>query len=151
MVNSISQRDVRYIKFPTDHRGFEDLCSRIYADIYHSPGTRRYGRHGQKQSGLDILLHDYRRAVANKQRGIVFVQCKYTEKEDLSFSELRDDTLTAASLVRSHSTYEGVYLFIVATTAQNDSKLHAKLQELKQEHRYAIGISGGFPEFEYSR
>ncbi|WCM20075.1 hypothetical protein NDK50_00920 [Paraburkholderia bryophila] len=140
MTNKVVHRDERFIQLPTNQEDFEKLCVRIYGEMFHDPGARRYGRPGQGQQGLDILVHDFRRSPVEKRQGMVFVQCKYTEKDELPFSKLESDAREARALVESHEAYEGVYLFIVATTAKNSATLHAKLQTLQAEERLPFEI-----------
>ncbi|UVE66928.1 hypothetical protein L2Y90_07400 [Burkholderia pyrrocinia] len=140
MTNKVDHRDEQFISLPTNQADFENLCVRIYGEMFHDPGARRYGRPGQVQQGLDILVHDFRRSPVEKRQGLVFVQCKYTEKDELSFSKIESDAREARGLVESHEAYKGVYLFIVATTAKNSSTLHANLQKLQATERFPFEI-----------
>lgn len=140
LTNQARFREARYIPRSSNSTDFETMCQHVYGEQFHSTGVRLYGRPGQYQSGLDILFHDFRKAPVSKGQGMVLVQCKYTTQDELKISKVEADVLSALSLIRSDKGYEGVYLFIVATNALNDTKLHDALQELMDTHHLPFNI-----------
>ncbi|WP_152385583.1 hypothetical protein [Achromobacter sp. GbtcB20] len=130
MTTQANKREARYIPHPKNEHDFEIMCLDIYEEVYHS--SRLFGRRGQWQQGLDILLNDYRAIPINKRGGRVFVQCKFTLTCP-RLSKIKADVLAAAEKIKGADHYAGVYLFIVATNAENDSHLHDALQEFQHQ------------------
>lgn len=134
----VNSRDAGLIHKPRNWDQWENMCAKIYGDFFYS-SARRFGRHGQNQEGLDILVHDFR-GTPGKGAGMVFVQCKYVENGKLDFSTVEGDVLRARNKIRDKRDYEAVYLYIVATNANNDVKLHNSLQALKTEEDLPFAI-----------
>lgn len=138
MTSKAHFRDVQYIPQAKNWDSFQNMCLHVYEELYHS--SRLYGRHGQIQHGLDILLNDYRAAPINKHKGMVFVQCKYTSKDELAFAAVKDDVLAARDKIMTSEDYAGVYLYIVVTNTKNDVNLHDNLQKLKVQEGLSFEI-----------
>lgn len=41
---------------PKDDSAFEDMCARVYAEVFGDPLTKINGRQGQAQSGVDVFV-----------------------------------------------------------------------------------------------
>lgn len=128
MTTQANYRDIRYIPPPKSEQDFEHMCVHIYEERYHS--SRLFGRDGQPQQGVDIILNDYRSVLDNKHGGRVFVQCKFTTTK-LNYNKIKLDVLAAKEKVENEIYYKGVYFFILATNAANDKALHDMLQKLQ--------------------
>ncbi|MFJ1300078.1 hypothetical protein ACILG0_08925 [Pseudomonadota bacterium AL_CKDN230030165-1A_HGKHYDSX7] len=137
MTTQADRRQARYIPHPRNQLDLELMCLHIYEELYHS--SRLFGRSGQWQQGLDILLNDYRAADMNKRGGRVFVQCKFT-MADLDAGKIKQDVLKAKEKIETSKHYAGVYLFILATNAENNARLHDKLQEFQLEEKLPFEI-----------
>lgn len=129
MTSKADLRDVKHIPQAKNWDSFQNMCLHVYEEFYYN--SRLYGRHGQNQYGLDILLNDYRAAPINKYKGMVFIQCKHTSNAELAFADVKPDVMAARDKVMTCEDYAGVYLFIVVTNTKNDVKLHDSLQRLK--------------------
>ncbi len=46
------------IPLPSTEQDFESMCSHIFGKLYSCTLPAMYGRRGQKQYGLDILIHE---------------------------------------------------------------------------------------------
>jgi hypothetical protein len=77
---------------------FEDLCKKLFGEVWNCPHIKRHGRNGQPQSGVDIYGKPKGRM---KYSGI---QCKgkdnFLEKE-LTKKEI-DEEIFAIVCVRTH-------------------------------------------------
>lgn len=131
MSTQAETRDIRHIPRPRNSAEFEKMCVNIYLETYHSPGARRYGRSGEAQSGIDIIFADFRKHAPRSSQGLVFVQCKHSETNGPNFKSVLEDVKAAAELISSSHRYQGIYLFILATSGENSVKLHDKLEDLK--------------------
>jgi hypothetical protein len=120
----------KHVREPANEDDFEDMCADIYGEVYCDPGARRNGRRGGKQYGRDIFVTDWSRR-NNGHVGRVWVQCKHTEKEKVEVAKVIKDIVQAADLARSDPAYDGVYLFIVATAATDNARLHTEVESLK--------------------
>ena len=140
MDTKASRRKYEYITHPMDDKAFEQMCQHIYSESYHSPGIRLFGRRGQGQNGIDILLNDYNRNSRKSNCGMVLVQCKETKKDELAFADLYEDIEAVEALKKVRPEYSGVYLMVIATNAKNDSRLHKRLQAFKTEQDLSFEI-----------
>jgi hypothetical protein len=119
---------------------FEEMCQHIYEEVFFNRGARRNGRRGQLQNGTDILVHDFQTTTMDRRGGMVLVQSKYTESDKPDFRAAKAAALMARDKVNSDDAYRDVYLFIVATSAKNDAKLHDDLKRLKESEQLPFEI-----------
>jgi Restriction endonuclease len=92
---------------PSNEQDFERMCVEIYREVYGCQQAQLFGRRGQRQAGIDILLRS--------PQGRIGVQAKRYKKLPGKIIEADIDAADASSLQLS--------LFLVATTAPSDSKL----------------------------
>ena len=45
------------ISKPTDDSAFEDMCARIYGELFGDPMPKINGRRGQAQGGVDVFVN----------------------------------------------------------------------------------------------
>lgn len=97
-----------FYPIPLNWYDFEDIIFHIYRCL--NPGVTifRYGRQGQKQFGIDILINDLNRTV---------IQCK-----DFSITE-DDIDKTVDDIYITNNNKFGTNRIIIANTGKRDSKL----------------------------
>ena len=110
---------------PKNWDEFEDICADLFGQIWKDPNIVRYGRSGQRQSGVDIrgCLPDGR---------IVGVQCKRKRNwpvVELTTAEIDDEVAEALKFEPPLSE------FTIATTALNAAKLQAHVDATSGRHR----------------
>ncbi|WP_174999237.1 hypothetical protein [Rugamonas aquatica] len=136
MSKDIASNPAAYIPRPSDGYKFQALCQHVFAVAYNSPGAAQFGRHGQDQHGLDILVHDFGSPSTRGLVKMVGVQCKFTVKEKLSskvIAKVKDDMQRVVALVDRGDGYDHFELFVLATNLPNDSGLQTTLEELRAE------------------
>ena len=108
---------------PTDWQEFERLCCDLWREIWQYPNTKKNGRQGQTQHGVDI----YGR-YNNKWAG---VQCKgkdnYSDK-NLTEKEIRAEVEKAKKFTPKLSE------FTIATSGQKDAKIDEVERAITEEH-----------------
>lgn len=121
-MQKVAHRDIKDIPDAGDEYRFQNMCLHVYEEHYRSPGASHYGRRGQGQGGRDICLSDWTTG-STRYPGTVWIQCKYTAKDELKWSVVEAAIHKAAEKVSSDDQAIRPYLFIVATTAKTDAKL----------------------------
>lgn len=117
--------DLYQLPPPSSWEKFESLCRDIFAIEWEDPTTKRHGRTGFPQHGVDV----YGSTKDGKLHGI---QCK---KKDLAIAisttekELRDEVKKALGF------YPKLSSFIFATTTSNDPNLEKIARIITSEHR----------------
>lgn len=112
------------ISKPTDDSAFEDMCARIYGELFGDPTPKINGRRGQAQGGVDVFVNSSagRLGIQSKRYVDGAMTLKTVEKE-LERAEKKD-----VPIVR----------LIVATTAAADATLLHEVQKLSDK-RVAAG------------
>lgn len=110
---------------PNNWQDFEHLCFDLYSRTWRTNDAEMHGRRGQPQAGVDVYGHD---RIEGK---FVGVQCKGKEGgygAQLTEAELRSE-------VQKATLFEPpLEVFVVATTAQNDTTLQKIARRISQEH-----------------
>ena len=117
---------------PADWEDFEDLCRDLWALLWDDPDTRKHGRRGQPQAGVDVYGRPQR---GSKWNG---VQCKL--KSQIAGTQLtRAEILAEVKKARRFK--PALAGFTLATTAPRDVGVEAIVREVTAEQLTA----GGFP------
>lgn len=110
---------------PSNWQDFESLCCDLWREIWKDPNTKKNGRQGQPQNGVDIFG---RPEQGKEWAGI---QCKgkdnYSDKS-LTEDEVRREVEKAKSFTPKLSQ------FIVATTGLKDGRLQELARSITEEH-----------------
>ncbi|HVF61237.1 MAG TPA: hypothetical protein VNJ70_15625 [Thermoanaerobaculia bacterium] len=122
---------------PAGWDDFEDLCRDLWAVLWEDPDTRKHGRRGQPQAGVDIY--------GRPQRGAQWsgVQCKLK-------SQIAGTRLTRAEILREVKkarTFKPALVgFTLATTAVRDVAVEAIVRKLAAEQlaRGSFSVSVSF-------
>jgi tetratricopeptide (TPR) repeat protein len=110
---------------PSNWQDFERLCFDLFSSLWRTNDAQFHGRNGQPQAGVDIYGTD------QVEKKFVGVQCKGKDQgflNPLTAVELRDEVEKALSFVPS------LDVFILATTAPNDSAIQKAARELQEQH-----------------
>jgi tetratricopeptide (TPR) repeat protein len=115
----------RALPQPTNWQDFESLCFDLYARLWKTNDIEMHGRRGQAQAGVDVYGTD------RVEQKFVGVQCKGKEEgygAALTKAELRKE-------VKKAKTFKPpIDVFIVATTAMNDTEAQSLAREISKEH-----------------
>jgi len=113
---------------PENWQDFEKISARLSEKLYKNSNINRYGRQGQRQNGVDILIES--------DEGIMGIQCKHTE----DFSPSKID----AEIKKAEKFTPPLKSFKFFTTHQRDTKIQSYIAEKSQEYRaknlFDIGI-----------
>jgi len=111
---------------PANWQDFEGLCLDLLCEIYGIDQVQKYGRPGQEQSGIDIIIGP------DPKNDWIGVQCKkkevYPEKH-LSESEVQREVTNATAFKPTISQY------IIVTSAPRDKKIQDLAMEITERHR----------------
>lgn len=110
---------------PSHWSDFESLCCDLWRVIWEDPNTKKNGRQGQLQNGVDIYGRPHE---GNLWSGI---QCKCKNNDlnkNLTASEVEEEIQKAKSFVPRLSE------FIIATTGPKDTKIEELARKITQEH-----------------
>ncbi|WP_213062412.1 hypothetical protein, partial [Acinetobacter pittii] len=115
------------IPLPSTEQDFESMCSHIFGKLYRCTLPAMYGRRGQKQYGLDILIHENDLFEKNSRIGI---QCKHVSK--LSYDGSSGDSILK-EVAKADSGVQKIKLLIIATTKESDTSLQNSVSALSDE------------------
>lgn len=104
---------------PKNWKDFERISARLCEKIYKTTNIHRYGRQGQQQNGVDIMIES--------EGGIVGIQCKHVEK--LTSSEIDDEIEKAEKFIPALKSFK------FYTTLKRDTKIQSYIAEKSQEYR----------------
>lgn len=110
---------------PSNWQDFESLCCDLWREIWRDPNTKKNGRQGQPQHGVDIYGRPYN---GDSWSGI---QCKCKNidlKKNLTESEVEEEVQKAKKFIPKLSE------FIIATTGPKDAKIDEFTRKVTQEH-----------------
>ena len=102
---------------PSTEQEFETLCAHIYGDVFNCKTPTIYGRRGQKQYGLDILVY---KDNLNKSSNLIGVQCKHVTK--LPFDG-PDSVTIVKEIAKADSGQQQISQLLIATSLPSDRKL----------------------------
>lgn len=110
---------------PSNWQDFESLCCDLWREIWKDPNTKKNGRSGQPQNGVDIY--------GRLNRGDLWsgVQCKCKNNDsdkNLTENEVKSEVEKAKNFVPKLSEY------IIATTGPKDVKIEELARKITQEH-----------------
>lgn len=115
---------------PRDWGTFEDIVCDVFARKFGSHNLQRYGRQGQRQSGIDV--------VGPTSGGLLGIQCKHHPTGNIPIAEIDDE------IAKSDSFRPGLSEFIVATSADRDTNAHSHVLEVsklrKSLGKHSVGI-----------
>lgn len=115
-------RELPKPKYDTE---FEEMCATVYGEIFGDPTPKLNGRSGQKQGGIDVIIHG--------ASGRVGIQCKRYQDGRLKLQHVKHEAHEAdAGPVK-------ITKLIIATTAANDAPLLAEVISFSDE-RVAQGM-----------
>ena len=112
------------ISKPTDDSAFEDMCARIYGELFGDPMPKINGRRGQSQGGVDVFV--------NSAAGRLGIQSKRYVDGALTLKMVEKE------LERAEKKNVPIFKLIVATTAAADATLLHNVQNLS-DARVAAG------------
>lgn len=115
------------IPLPSTEQDFESMCSHIFGKLYSCTLPAMYGRRGQKQYGLDILIHENDHFDQNSRIGI---QCKHVNK--LTYDGLSGDSILK-EVAKADSGIQKIKLLVIATTKESDVSLQNSVSNLSDE------------------
>lgn len=117
---------------PANWQDFEELCMVLWRSIWSDPNTKKNGRAGQNQHGVDVY------GLPINQRKYSGVQCKgkdnYTKKQ-LTETELIEEAKKAKEFEPL------INNFIIATTAPSDTNIQKRCREINLEKKFPFPIS----------
>ena len=102
---------------PDHEQDFEILCFDVYSKVFNSDISTMYGRKGQKQNGLDILVY---KDNSNNESNRIGVQCKHVKK--LTFDGKSGDSVMK-EVRKVEIGKQKVSHLIIATSLPADTEL----------------------------
>lgn len=114
----------KIIPKPVYWTDFEDLCKRLWAEIWQYPETKKHGRNGQPQSGVDIY--------GRNGNGYIGIQCK--GKDDYSQQQLAEKEIDT-EIHKALSFWPQLTKFYFATTANRSTAIDAYIRAWDEKHR----------------
>lgn len=115
------------IPLPSTEQDFESMCSHIFGKIHSCTLPVMYGRRGQKQYGLDILIHENDLFEQSSRIGI---QCKHVSK--LTYDGASGDSILK-EVAKADAGVQKIKLLIIATTKESDVSLQNSVSTLSEE------------------
>lgn len=115
------------ILLPSTEQEFEAFCAHVYGEIYNCTTPAMYGRRGQKQYGLDVLVYKDNLNKASNRTGI---QCKHVKT--LTFDGSAKVTVVK-EVEKADSGKQQISRLIIATTLPSDQKLTDAVNALSDE------------------
>jgi hypothetical protein len=120
---------------PSNWQDFESLCCDLWREIWKDPNTKKNGRQGQPQNGVDIF--------GTYNGKLCGVQCKCKNNDlnkNLTESEVEEEVQKAKNFVPKLSE------FIIATTGPKDAKVEEFARKITDDHLknglFSVHISG---------
>jgi hypothetical protein len=112
---------------PSTEQDFETLCAHIYGEVFNCKTPTIYGRRGQKQYGLDILVY---KDNLNKSSNLIGVQCKHVTK--LPFDG-PDSVTIVKEIAKADSGQQQISQLLIATSLPSDRKLTDAVNALSEK------------------
>lgn len=104
---------------PKDWDTFEDIVCDLIARGYSNRNLQRYGRRGQKQSGVDIAGHTH--------EGLLGVQCKHHPTGNIPTAEIDSE------IAKSEGFKPELDKFFIVTSADRDAAAHAHVLQVTKD------------------
>lgn len=120
------------LRKPAYWEDFEDLCTKLWGEIWKCPETKKNGRKGQTQHGVDII------GQPNNEIYYYGIQCKGKDEyvhAQLTTKEI-DEEIGKAKLFKP-----ALKMFYFATTANKDAKIEEYIR-LKDYENRTLGLFG---------
>lgn len=112
---------------PSTEQEFEAFCAHVYGEIYKCNTPVMYGRRGQKQYGLDVLIYEDN---LNKAINRIGIQCKHVNI--LPFDGNAKVTVVK-EVEKADSGKQQISRLIITTTLPSDQKLTDAVNALSDE------------------
>lgn len=120
------------LRRPANWQDFEELCKRLWGEIWECPEIARHGRLGQNQHGVDIF------GIPAGKDNYYGIQCKgKDEYTDQQFTEKEIDE----EIEKAKSFDPPLEMYYLATTAVKDAKIEAHVRRKNIELR-KVGLFG---------
>ncbi|HIW07613.1 MAG TPA: GreA/GreB family elongation factor [Candidatus Ignatzschineria merdigallinarum] len=116
---------------PENHADFEALCKHVYGTVFNCMMPKSYGRSGQKQYGIDLLIQKNDLNTPDNRIGI---QCKHVEK--LSFDNKSGDSICNEVKKADEGVEQGkinISHLIIVTSLASNADLIQKTEALSDE------------------
>lgn len=119
------------LRRPAHWQDFEDLCKKLWGEIWNHPEIQKNGRLGQNQSGVDIF------GIPENENGYYGIQCKgKSEYNDNQYHHPQFTEKEITEEIEKAKAFEPpLKKFYFATTAENDSKIQTFIRKKNLEHR----------------
>ena len=104
---------------PEHWQDFEDLCKKLWGEIWKCPSIKKNGRAGQSQHGVDVC------GVPKGEIDYCGIQCK--GKDDYTNAQLTEDEIDQ-EIQKALTFKPKLKRFIFATTANKDEKIEAYIR-----------------------
>lgn len=115
---------------PKDWDTFEEIVCDVFARKLNNHNLQRYGRSGQRQSGVDIA--------GLTEEGLLGIQCKHHPAGSITTSEIDDE------IAKSEDFRPELDEFTIATSADRDATAHSHVLQLSKrreaENKYPVAI-----------
>lgn len=113
---------------PENWQDFEKISARLAKKLYKTANINRYGRHGQRQHGVDTMVES--------KEGIIGIQCKRVEK--LTIPIINEEIEKAENFTPALKSFK------FYTTDKRDVEIQSHIAKKSQEYRaknlFDIGI-----------
>lgn len=110
----------KHLRQPENWQDFETLCKKLWAEIWGFPETKKNGRSGQNQSGVDVWGMD-------AEKRLIGIQCK--GKGIYSHSQFSEKEILQEVEKAIHFKPK-LSKFYLATTALKDAKIEECVREI---------------------
>ena len=111
---------------PEHWQDFEDLCKKLWGEIWECPSIKKNGRAGQSQHGVDVY------GVPKGEIDYCGIQCK--GKDDYTNAQLTEDEIDQ-EIQKALTFKPKLKRFIFTTTANKDEKIETYIREKDVESR----------------
>lgn len=122
----------KQINPPAHWQDFEDLCHKLWREIWGDLDTQKHGRQGQSQNGVDIFGKPI------YQEGYCGVQCKGKNNNynsQLTIKELEEESRNAENFEPS------LINFTIATTSPRDVNIQSRSREITSNNERLFPVS----------
>lgn len=123
-----SSAPAKLLPRPKDDEQFEELTAELLGAVYRVELPIRYGRSGQDQYGLDVVL--------DTKQGKVGIQCKLHTSEKVKDKVLEDQL--SKDLDKLKRSQVSVVTFVFATTARRSRGVQDAASELAEDAPFEI-------------
>lgn len=115
----------KQLRPPSNWPDFEDLCKKLWGEIWQCAEITKNGRSGQSQNGVDVS------GIPKGEKQYFGIQCK--GKDNYSDSNLSEKEIDD-EIKKAKSFEPPLKKFYFATTAKKDSKIEAYVRKKNLEH-----------------